>query len=61
MASRVQLHFETWEFRMASRVLWLERQTSISLVERLKVVKAAWVLGDGALPQAWFSQNGTKD
>ena len=30
------------------------------LVERLKVLKTAWILGSGDIPQAWFNQNASK-
>ena len=29
------------------------------LIERLKALKTAWILGDGDAPQPWFSQNGS--
>ncbi|CAE8618936.1 unnamed protein product, partial [Polarella glacialis] len=39
----------------------LLQQPNDSLVERLKVVKSAWLHGRGELPQAWFASGGTKD
>merc|ERR1712157_619795 len=44
----------------------VSKQSCSTLVERLKVVKAAWILAEGerefsrALPH-WFAQNGTKE
>ena len=32
-----------------------------SLVERLKVLKTAWILGNGDVPQPWFLQIGSKE
>jgi hypothetical protein len=29
------------------------------LIERLKILKTAWILGNGDLPQPWFNQNGS--
>ena len=32
-----------------------------SLIARLKVLKTAWVLGNGEVPQPWFNQNASKE
>ena len=32
-----------------------------SLIARLKVLKTAWILGNGEVPQPWFNQNASKE
>ena len=32
-----------------------------SLIERLKVLKTAWILGNGDVPQLWFDHDGSKE
>ena len=32
-----------------------------SLIARLKVLKSAWILGNGEVPQPWFNQNASKE
>ena len=44
----------------ASKHDWLNAQTTTVLIERLKALKAAWILGNGAGCQPWFNQGGTK-
>ena len=46
-----------------SKSIWskerLHQESKQRLVERLKIIKAAWLQG-GGLPQSWFNENGTK-
>ena len=44
----------------ASKHGWLNAQTIKVLIERLKVLKTAWILGNGERGQPWFNQVGTK-
>ena len=37
----------------------MKAQSTTVLVERLKVLKTAWILGNGDVPQPWFNQNGS--
>ena len=30
------------------------------MIERLKILKTAWILGNGEVPQPWFNQNGSQ-
>ena len=43
-----------------NEILPLEEAPRRSIVERLKVLKTAWILGSGDIPQAWFNQNASK-
>ena len=45
----------------ASNRRWLETQKSTALIERLKVLKTAWILGSGHKRQPWFNWIGTKN
>ena len=38
----------------------LKAQSTTVLVERLKVLKTGWILGNGDVPQPWFNQKGSK-
>ena len=38
----------------------IERLNKTKLVERLKVLKTAWRLGNGGMPQTWFKYKGSK-
>ena len=38
-----------------NEILPLEEARRQSVVGRLKVLKTAWILGSGDVPQAWFS------
>ena len=46
-----------------SKSIWsknrLPKESKQRLIERLKIIKAAWLQG-GGLPQSWFNENGTK-
>ena len=39
----------------ASNHRWLETQKTTVLIERLKVLKTAWILGNGHMRQPWFN------
>ena len=43
-----------------NEILPLEEARRQSVVGRLKVLKTAWILGSGDVPQAWFNQNASK-
>ena len=45
----------------ASNQRWLETQKTAALIERLKVLKTAWILGNGHMRQPWFNGMGTKE
>ena len=38
----------------------LKAQSRKALAERLKVLKTAWVVGNGEVPQPWFKNDGIK-
>ena len=42
------------------RVTKFKEQNNKALTERLHVLKIAWVLGNGEVPQPWFSNQGGK-
>ena len=46
--------------RKADSATMADASSYRSLVERLQVLKTAWILGSGDVPQAWFNQNASK-